>query len=115
MHVLTEKSKIKKMPLLGIEPATSRSSVSRSANCASKESGRKEISEVSFVSCPTSHVGFCSFLESIEHDFIKALMIETHIIIISRRRSSTLLSSKTKNKSAQPRKCLTFNLPDLLP
>ena len=44
----------------------------------SKESVGKEISEVSFVSCTTSHVGLCSFLESIEHDFIKALMIYTH-------------------------------------
>ena len=32
---------------------------------------------MSFVSCTTSHVGLCSFLESIEHDFIKALKIHT--------------------------------------
>ena len=36
-----------------------------------------EICEVSFsfVSCTTSHVELCLFLESIEHDFIKALVI----------------------------------------
>ena len=42
-----------------------------------------EISEVSFVSCITSHVGLCLFLESIEHDFIKALMIHTHNQIVT--------------------------------
>ena len=72
-----QKSKIKKLPLLGIEPTISRSSVSCSANCASKEFVGKDIFEVSFVSCTTSHVGLCLFLESIEHDFIKALMIDT--------------------------------------
>ena len=40
-----------------------------------QESVGQEISEVSFVSCTTSHVRLCSFLESIEYDFIKALMI----------------------------------------
>ena len=35
-------------------------------------------SELSFVSCTTSHVGLCLFLESIEHDFTTALMIHTH-------------------------------------
>ena len=29
-----------------------------------------------FVSCTTSHVGLCSFLESIEHDFIKTMKIQ---------------------------------------
>ena len=29
---------------------------------------------MSFVSCTTSHAGLGSFLESIEHDFIKALI-----------------------------------------
>ena len=29
---------------------------------------------MSFVSCTTSHVGLCSFLESIEHGFIMALI-----------------------------------------
>ena len=29
-----------------------------------------------FVSCTTTHVGLCSFLESIEHDCIKAFMIQ---------------------------------------
>ena len=31
---------------------------------------------MSFDSCTTSHVGLCSFLEPIEHDFMKALMID---------------------------------------
>ena len=33
---------------------------------------------MSFVSCTTSDVGLCSFLESIEHDFIKAIMVYTN-------------------------------------
>ena len=40
-------------------------------------------SEPSFVSCTTSHVGLCLFLESIEHDFIKALMIHIHNQIVT--------------------------------
>ena len=68
---------MKKLLLLGIEPTTSISSVSCSANCDSNESVGKEISEVSFVSCTTSHVRLSLFLESIEYDFIKALMIDT--------------------------------------
>ena len=35
-----------------------------------------QISEVSFVSYTTSHVGLFSWLESIEHDFIKAMKIQ---------------------------------------
>ena len=38
---------------------------------------------MSFVSYTTSHVGLCSFLESIEHDFIKALMINTDNQIVT--------------------------------
>ena len=83
LPALKEKSKIKKMSLPGVEPTTSRSSVPCSANCASKESVGKEISEVSFVSCTTSHVGLCSFQESIEHDFMKALMIDTDNKIVT--------------------------------
>ena len=41
-----------------------------------RRSAGQEISEVSFVSCTTSNVGLCSFLESIEHDFIKAMKIQ---------------------------------------
>ena len=73
----------KKNSLPGIEPTTSRSSVPHSANCASKESVGKEISEVSFVSYTASHVGLCSFLESIEYDFMKALMIDTDNKIVT--------------------------------
>ena len=32
--------------------------------------------------CPT-HVGLCSFLELIEHDFMKALMIDTDNKIVT--------------------------------
>ena len=42
-----------------------------------------EISEVSFLSCTTSHVGCCLFLESIKHAFIKALMIHTDNQIVT--------------------------------
>ena len=54
------------------------SSVPCSANWAREESVGDAWSELSFVSCTTSHVGLCLFLESIEHDFIKALMIHKH-------------------------------------
>ena len=36
-----------------------------------------------FVSCTTSHVVLCSFLESIEHDFIKVWMIHTDNQIVT--------------------------------
>ena len=49
--------KNKKLPLLGIELTTSRPSVQCSTDCARQESVGKEISEVSFVSCTTSHFG----------------------------------------------------------
>ena len=44
-----------------------------------------EISEGSFlfVPCTTSHVGLSLFLESIEHDLIKALMIHTDNQIVT--------------------------------
>ena len=38
--------------------------------------GRRFLKRALFVSCTTSHVGLCSFLESIEHDFIKAMKIQ---------------------------------------
>ena len=83
LPALKKKSKIKKLSLPRIEPTTSRSSVPYSANCASKESVGKEISEVTFVSYTSLHVGLCSFLESIEHDFMKALMIDTDNKIVT--------------------------------
>ena len=73
----------KKLPLLGIELTTSRSSVPCSTDCARQKSVEKEISEVNFVSCTTSHFGPNSFLESIEHAFIKALMIHTHNQVVT--------------------------------
>ena len=74
---------IKKLPLVGCELTTSRSSVWCSDNWASQESVGDFWSELSFVSCTTSHVGLCLFLEPIEHDFIKALMIHTHNQIVT--------------------------------
>ena len=50
---------------------------------AGQESVGQNISEVSFVSYTTSHVGLCSFPESIELDFIKALMIHTDNQIVT--------------------------------
>ena len=38
--------------------------------------GRRFLKWALFVSCTISHVGLCSFLESIEHDFIKAMKIQ---------------------------------------
>ena len=65
------------------ELTTSRSSVPSSANCTREESVGDVWNEVSFVSCTTSHVGLCLFLDSIEHEFIKALMIHTHNQIVA--------------------------------
>ena len=73
----------KKLSPLGIELKTSRSSVQCSTDCARQESVGREISEVSFVSCTTLHFGLSSFLELIEHDFIKAFMIHTHNQIVT--------------------------------
>ena len=51
------KEQNKKLPLLGIELTTSRSSVECSTDCARQESVGKEISEVSFV-CVMHHFTF---------------------------------------------------------
>ena len=46
--------------------------------------GRRFLKCALLISCTTSHVGLCSFLESIEHDFFKALVIHTdNQIVIS--------------------------------
>ena len=72
----TEQNKFhQKLPPVGFELTISRSSVFCSANWAREESVGDFWSELSFVSYTTSHVGLCLFLESIEHEFIKALMI----------------------------------------
>ena len=69
----TEQNKFRqKLPSVGFELTTSRSSVPCFANCAREESVGNLWSELSFLSCITSSV---VFLESIERDFIKALMI----------------------------------------
>ena len=72
-----------KLPPVGFELTASRSSVWCSANCASQESVEDFWSELSFVSCTTSHVWLCLFLESIEHDFIKGFMIHTNNQIVT--------------------------------
>ena len=38
--------------------------------------GRRFLKWALFVSCTTSHIGLCSFLKLIEHDFIKAMKIQ---------------------------------------
>ena len=60
--------------LPGIEPTTCRSSVPHSTDWAREDSVGDVWSEFSFVSCTTSQVGLCLFLESIEHDFISNLI-----------------------------------------
>ena len=80
---LNKKNFRQKLPPMGFELTTSGSSVPCSANCAREESVGDFWSELSFVSCTTSHAGLCLFLESIEHDFIKALMIHTHNQIVT--------------------------------
>ena len=74
---------VKNFPPLRFEPMTSWSSVSCSSNWARKEYVGDFWCESSFVSCTTSHVGLCLFLESIEHDFIKAQMIDTDNRIVT--------------------------------
>ena len=64
---------------MGFELTTSGSSVPHSANCAREESAGYFSSELYFVSYTMSHVGLCLFLESIEHDFIKVLMIHSDL------------------------------------
>ena len=72
----TEQNKFRqKLSPVGFELITFRSSVPCSPNCAREDFVGDVWSELSFVPCTTSHVGFCLFLESIEHGFIKALMI----------------------------------------
>ena len=72
-----------KLPLARFEFTISGSSVWCSDNWVSKKSAGDFWSELSFVSCTTSHVGLCLFLESIEHGFIKVLMIHTHNQIVT--------------------------------
>ena len=45
--------------------------------------GKRFLKLALFLSCTTSHFGHCLFLESIEHYFIKALMIHTHNQIVT--------------------------------
>ena len=47
-----------------------------STDCASLVCVGQKISEVSFVSCTTSHFGLWSFLDTTEHDFIKVMKIQ---------------------------------------
>ena len=74
---------VKKVSPVGFELTTSGSSVWCSDNLASQESVGDVWSELSFISCTTSQVGLCLFLESIEHDFIKALMNHTDNQIVT--------------------------------
>ena len=75
-HREEQKKFRQKFPPVAFETRTSRSSGQCLTNWARQESVGQEISEVSFVSCTTSHVGLHSFLESIDHDFIKAMKIQ---------------------------------------
>ena len=77
------KNILSKIGPAGFELMTSWSSVSCSANWTREESVGDFWSELSFVSCTTLHVGLSLFLESIGHDFIKALMIHTHNQIVT--------------------------------
>ena len=68
---------VKNYPQWGLNPQPP----DHHSNALPTERGRNPLSRrflkwALFVSCTTSHVGLCSFLESIEHDF-KALMIHT--------------------------------------
>ena len=71
----SKKNFIKNCPQWGLKPEPLHLQANALPTELSQESVGQEISEVNFVSCTTSHVGLCSFLESIEHDFIKAMKI----------------------------------------
>ena len=75
---------VKNCPQWGLNPQT----LDHHSNALPTELGRNLLARrflkwALFVSCTTSHVGLCSFLESIEHDFIKALMIHTDNQIVA--------------------------------
>ena len=75
---------VKNCPQWGLNPGPS----DHHFNAVPTELGRNLLSRrflksALFVLCTASHVGLCLFLESIEHNFIKALMIHTDNQIVT--------------------------------
>ena len=78
LHREEQKNFIKNCPQWGWKPGP----LDLQANALPTELGRNQLGRrflkwALFVSCTTSHVGLCLFLESIEYDFIKAMKIQT--------------------------------------
>ena len=76
LHSEEQKKKkfVKNCPQWGLKPGP----LDLQANALPTELGRnlldsRFLKRTLFVSCTTSHVGLCSFLESIEYDFINAM------------------------------------------
>ena len=75
LPALKEKSKIKNSPSLGLNPQPpDYQSHALPTVLARNLLGRRFLK---WASCTTSHVGLCSFLESIEQDSMKVSMIDT--------------------------------------
>ena len=74
---------IKNCPQWGLNPWPSDHQSHALINWARQESVTDFWSEHSFVSYTTSHAGLFLFLESIQHDFTKALMIHTDNQIVT--------------------------------
>ena len=77
LHREEQKNFIKNCPQWGLKPGP----LDLQTNALPTELGRnllgrRFLKRALFVSFTTSHVGLCSFLESIEHDFIKAMKIQ---------------------------------------
>ena len=77
LHREEQKKFRQKLPQWGLKPGPP----DLQANALPTELGRNLLGRIFlkwalFVSGTTSHVGLCSFLESIEHDFIKAMKIQ---------------------------------------
>ena len=76
LHREEQKKFVKNCPQWGLKPGPP----DLQANALPTELGRnllvrRFLKWALFVSCTSSHIGLCSFLESIEHDFIKAMKI----------------------------------------
>ena len=70
LHREEQKKCRQKLPQSGLNPGP------LDHHCAGLVCVGQKISEVSFVSCTTSHFGLWLFLESIEHDFIKVIKFQ---------------------------------------
>ena len=77
LHREEQKNFVKNCPQWGLKPGPPDLQANVLPNELSRNLlGRRSLKWALFVSCTTSHVGLCSFLELIEHDFIKTMKIQ---------------------------------------